>query len=383
MKKLFGVLVVVLCAAGIYWRVQSVQQAKAAGAASGKRVSDVAVLTAVAERRTMPVELRTFGTVQARSAVTVKAQVGGLLSEVLFTEGQDISKCDLLARIDARPFEVALHRAEAALASAQAQRVNAERTLRRLSELFAKGFASETDRDQAATTVSVQQAAERAEEAAIESARIQLGYCTIRAPISGRAGRRLADPGNLVVENVTSLVTINEIRPVHVGFGVPQQDMARLRDSAQATNLEVVVSLPESESVTEIGRLVFFDNAVDRATGTVLLKGEFENADGRLWPGQFVNVQLCVAVETNVVVVPFKAVQNGQKGTYVYTVQADSTVAARYVDVARNADDVSVIAKGLQGGETVVTDGQQRLGAGAKVLVSGKAPGPVAERAAP
>ena len=371
MKKLLGIFLLILCSAGIYWRIHTVQQAKAIGLKTGKSAGPASVVTTVVESKPMPVEIRTFGTVEALSTVTVKAQVSGLLSEIAFSEGQEVNTGDLLARIDARPFEATLHQAEAALARTRAQRENAERNLRRTTDLFAKGFVSEIDRDLAATTLSVQQASERADEASAESARIQLEYCTIRSPISGRTGRRLADRGNLVVANTTALVTINEIRPVNVTFAVPQQDLERLRDWRSAPDFRVEATLPDSSGVAETGRLAFLDNAVDRATGTILLKAEFTNAASRLCPGQFVNVRMRTAIETNAVVIPFRAVQNGQKGTYVFVVKPDSTAEVRLVKIARNVDEESVIAEGLQAGEAVVTDGQQRLGPGAKVEVAG------------
>ena len=383
MKKLLGVIVFILCVAGAYWRIHSVQQTAAATAKAGKVAVAAPVVTTVAERKPMPVEIRTFGTVEALSTVTVKAQVNGLLAEVAFTEGQDVKAGDLLARIDTRPFEAALHQSEAALARTRAQRANAERDLHRMTELFAKGFASENDRDQAATTVSVQQASEHADEAAAESARIQLDYCTIRSPISGRTGRRLADKGNLVGANTTALVTINEIHPVNVSFAVPQQDMERLRDWRTAPDIRVEATLPESDGLAETGRLAFLDNAVDRTTGMISLKAEFANASNRLWPGQFVNVRLRIAIETNAVVIPFRAVQNGQKGTYVFVVKPDRTADVRPVTIGRNVDEASIIASGLQAGDVVVTDGQQRLGPGTKVELTGESAGPSAGHAAP
>lgn len=381
MKKLFVVLMVAACSAGLFWRARSVIQAKARRAAAPARAAEAGVVTAAAERRSMPVEIRTFGLVEPRQTVTVKAQVSGLLVEVGFAEGQEVRAGDLLARLDARPFEAALHRAEAACASVRARRENAERTLKRQSELHGRGFASATDRDQAATEAAALQAEERAQQAAAESARIQLGYCTIRAPLAGRAGRRLADPGNLVSENVTALVTLLEVRPVHVGFSVPQQELARVRGAGALTNLAVTASLAGACPREERGRLVFLDHAVDRATGTLRLKAEFDNASDALWPGQFVDVRLCVGLEPEAVVVPFRAVQNGQKGTYVFVVGAGGAAEARPVEVARNVDDLSVIARGLAAGERVVVEGQQRLADGVRVREGGAAP--AAEKARP
>jgi len=367
MKKVLGLVLLTLFVAGTYWRIHSLQQKKAVEAKADKRAAAAPVITACVEQKPMPIEIRTFGTVESLATVTVKAQVSGLLSEIAFAEGQEVKEGDLLARIDSRPFETALHQAEADLARTRAQRTNAERDLRRMTELFAKGFVSENDRDQAATTASVQQASERSAEAAVENARIQLDYCTIRAPISGRTGRRLADRGNLVVANTTSLVTINQLHPIYVTFSVPQQDLSRLREWQTSPDFRLEAVLPEGDGATESGKLTFLDNAVDRSTGTIALKGEFPNAASRLWPGQFANVRLRIAVETNAVVVPFRAVQNGQKGTYVYVVKPDSTVDVRLVKIARNVDESSVVADGLKAGETLVVDGQQRLGPGVQV----------------
>jgi multidrug efflux system membrane fusion protein len=383
MKKLLGIALLILFVAGTYWRIHTVQQVKAVGIKAGKSVTASPVVTTKVECTPMPVEIRTFGTVEALATVTVKTQVSGLLAETAFTEGQEVKEGDLLARIDIRPFEATLHQAEAALARTRAQRTNAERDLRRATELFAKGFVSENDRDQAVTSVSVLQASERSDEAAVESARIQLAYCTIRAPISGRTGRRLVDQGNLVVANTTALVTINKLHPVNISFAVPQQDWERLRGWQSAPDLRVTASLPQSDEAVETGRLAFLDNAIDRTTGMLSLKAEFSNASNRLLPGQFVNVRLRIAVETNAVVIPFCAVQNGQKGTYVFVVKPENTVEVRLVKIARNVDDSSVIAEGLQSGETVVTDGQQRLGPGTKVEVAGAKAAPPAGHAAP
>jgi len=273
----------------------------------------------------------------------------------------------VLARLDARPFAAALHQAEAALARTQAQQANAERDLRRITDLFAKGFLSENDRDQAATALAVLQASERADAASVESARILFDYCTIRAPMDGRSGRRLLDVGNLATANSTAIVTLNRLRPVRVTFTVPQAELAHLRKQPALQAITVDAILPDEPDSPERGTLVFLDNAVDIPTGTIALKAEFPNSSDRLWPGQFVDVRMVVSVETNALVIPYRAVQNGQKGTYVFVVQPDLTAEVRAVTVARNREEDSVIAAGLQPGERVVIVGQERLGSGTKV----------------
>ncbi len=364
MKKLQGVLILFVVLAGVLGIVQARRRASTAEAAnaSHKKREAVPVRLATATTKPMPVALRAFGTVEAITSVTVRAQVTGTLAEIAFAEGAEIRAGDLLFRIDPRPFQAALAQAEAAHARTQAQLENAVRDARRFNDLFSKAFVSESDRDQATTTLAALQASERADSAAVESARIQLGFCEIRSPLTGLAGRRLADAGNLVTANSTTLVTINQLQPVDISFAIPQQEMFHVRGRTVTRDLQVEALLPEDPAHPETGALVFMDNTVDRTTGTIMLKAEFPNASSRLWPGQYVTVSMVVAVETNAVVVPFRAVQNGQNGTYVYVVQPDGTVTNRPVKIARLAEEESVVGEGLQSGETVVTDGQQRLG---------------------
>jgi multidrug efflux system membrane fusion protein len=369
MKKALWSLLFVFLVAGVVWRIHGVRASKAAESRKDRTAGPVPVLTAGAVRMSVPIELRTFGTVEASATVTLRAQVTGLLAEVYFVEGQEVQSGDRLFRIDSRPFDAALHQAEATLARTQAQRINAEREARRSAELFAKGFVSETDRDQAQTTFAALQATERADAAAVENARIQLGYCEIRAPMAGRTGRLLADAGNLVAANATTLTTLARIQPVHVSFAIPQQERVRLRGWRPDLSMAVEAAAPEDPAHTETGTLRFLDNAIDRATGTWGLKAAFSNDARRLWPGQFVTVRLTVGVETNAVVIPFRAVQNGQKGTYVFVVRPDRTVEARLVKISRTVDERSLVSEGLEAGETVVTDGQQRLGPGSPVQI--------------
>ena len=368
MKKLLGFLVLIAIAAACVWRVTDLQKRKAAERTKSSASAPPApVQVTAAVRRDEPVEIRTFGTVEAAASVTVRPQVTGVLSELGFTEGQEVRRGDVLARLDARPFEAALHQAEAAQARTQAQETNAVRDLRRVTELFDKKFVSENDRDQAATALAVLQASGRADAATVESARIQLDYCTIRAPMDGRTGKRLLDVGNLATANSTAIVTLNRLRPVRVTFTVPQAELTHLREQPALQSITVEAILPDEPTHSERGTLVFLDNAVDVATGTIALKAEFPNSSDRLWPGPFVDVRMVVSVETNALVIPYRAVLNGQKGTYVFVVQPDQTAEVRAVTVARNREEDSVIASGLQAGEQVVIVGQERLGPGTKV----------------
>jgi multidrug efflux system membrane fusion protein len=306
--------------------------------------------------------------VEASATVTVKAQVTGVLEKVVFTEGQEVRAGDVLGWMDARPFEALVHQAEAALARTQAQVANAKRDLKRVEDLFAKGFMSDNDRDQAQTTLATLEASERADAAALETARINLDYCTILAPISGRTGKRLVDAGNVVSANATDLVTINQIHPVNVAFSVPEKELIYFREKTGVPDFTVEAPLPDDPLDPERGRLTFFDNAVDRTTGTLALKASFTNSSARLWPGRFVTVRMVVAVETNALVIPYRAVQNGQRGTYVFVLNvASGTVSVCNVKVARNVEEESIISEGLRAGEIVVTDGQQLLGPDASV----------------
>ena len=222
--------------------------------------------------------------------------------------------------------------------------------------------------------MAVLQASVHADAAAVESARIQLDYCTIRAPMDGRTGRRLLDVGNLATANSTAIVALNRLRPVRVTFAVPQAQLARLREQPALQAITVDAILPDVPGRPERGALVFLDNAVDTVTGTIALKAEFPNSSDRLWPGQFVDVRMVISVETNALVIPYRAVLNGQQGTYVYVLNAAQTmVDVRNVKIARNVEDESIVAEGLQAGESVVSDGQQLLGPGIAVQVK-KAP---------
>jgi multidrug efflux system membrane fusion protein len=330
----------------------------------------VPVTVSAAVEKNVPVELRAIGTVQAYSTVAVKSQVEGELIRVHFKEGQEVKKGDLLFTIDPRPFEAQIRQAEANLARDKVQAANARKDLDRYTELLKEGAATQAQYDQVRTNAEALDAALRADEAALETARLQLSYSTIESPIDGRTGSLMLHEGNLVKADADSpMVTINQLSPIYVAFSVPQQDLPEIKKEMAAGPLKVEASPPRAESPPSRGVLTFVDNSVDPATGTIQLKATFANKERALWPGQFVNVVLDLAVQPNAVVIPSQAVQSGQQGEYVFVVKADRTVESRPVELDRTMDHEAVIRKGVNPGEQVVTDGQLRLFPGAKVEI--------------
>jgi multidrug efflux system membrane fusion protein len=299
--------------------------------------------------------------------VTVRARVGGILARIHFREGQDVKQGDLLFTLERGPLEAELRQALANLAKSQAQLENARKDAKRYVELARRGFVAQQQADQAETAAAALEATVRADRAVAESARIQLDYTTIRAPIVGRTGALLVHEGDLVKANDTALVVVNQLRPIDIAFALPERDLPEVRARSAEGNLPVRAQAPQNGRPLGQGRLSFIDNRVDPVTGTIQLKASFPNDEGVLWPGQFINVVLTLAIETSAIVVPTPAVQMGQSGRYVFVVKADQTVELRQVTVAREIGQETVIAQGVSPGETVVTDGQLRLVPGAKV----------------
>jgi multidrug efflux system membrane fusion protein len=351
------------------------KQGEEAAAAAKSQRSAVPVTVAPAVRKAMPVELCNFGTMQANLTVAVKSQITGILKRVHFSEGQNVKQGDLLFTIDPEPYEAALRQAEANLARDAAQQKNAEKEAARQQELLKKGVASEGEYDQARTTADALAGTLRADQAAIEQATIDLGYCSIYSPIDARTGAWMVHPGNLVTAATeTILVVLNQVRPIQVSFSVLRGHLPDLQREMAGRPLEVRALIPGQEDRPEVGRLTFINNSVDSATGTIPLKATFANPDERLWPGQYVNVVLVLSVQPDAVVVPAKAVQTGQQGVYVFVVRGDQTAQVQPVVVDRTMGDEAVIAKGLEAGESVVTDGHLRLRPGAKVQVQTPSP---------
>jgi multidrug efflux system membrane fusion protein len=331
------------------------------------RVAPVTVATAM--QKDIPVQIYAIGNVEAYATVQVKSQIGGEVVKVYFKEGQFVKKGDPLFLIDPRPYEAALKQAESNLARDIAQANNAESEARRYAELLKEGVISQEQYDQRRTSADALEAAVRADKAAVENARLQLEYCSIRSPIDGRTGDLKIDLGNVVKANDIPLVVINQIMPIYVSFSVPEKDLPGIKKYMAAGELEVEAKIPESGMKPVTGEVVFIDNAVNVETGTILLKALFSNGDRTLWPGQFVNVVLTLTTIPHAVVVPSQAVEVGQIGPHVFIVKPDHTVNLVSVVVGRTYNGETVIEKGIQPGETVVIDGQLQLLPGTKVEI--------------
>jgi membrane fusion protein, multidrug efflux system len=330
------------------------------------RQQAVPVTVTAVQQKPVPVELRAIGTVVPTESVTVRARIGGTLLEIRFKEGDDVTGSAVLFTIDPRPLEADLRQAEANLAKATAEQQNAEREAARYADLVRQGFVAQSQYDQLRTTALSLQATVRAARAAVENARVQLGYTTIRAPIGGRTGVVSVREGDLIQANTTALVVINKLRPIDVSFSLPERQLADVQRYRAQNTLHVTVAAPGSGQPLGEGQLTFIDNRVDPATGTIQLKATFRNDPVVLWPGQFTNVVLTLATEPGIVV-PTQAVQAGQEGRFVFVLKPDSTVESRPITVAREAGGDTVVTKGVTPGETVVTEGQLRLFPGAKV----------------
>ena len=357
----------------------------------------VPVSVGKAMQESVPTELKVVGTVEASAIVQVKSQVAGELVATHFTEGQNVAKGDLLFQIDPQPFDDALRQAQAAVVRDRAQIAQTEAQLARdnatarfaqgdairQAELNKGGLTPHSTYDQAQSNADAANASARATEASIDTnkaaleadqaavamAKLNLEYCQIRAPISGRTGNLLVHPGNLVKVNDVALVVIHQISPIFVDFAAPEQHLGAIRRlTTEGRRLAVRVESQDDPGRSASGYLSVIDNTVDATTGTIHLKATFENGDHMLWPGQFVNVTLTLDTIQGAVVVPAEAVQSGQRGYFVYAVKPDNHVEIRPVTTGRTWGSKMVIASGLQPGETVVTDGQMRIFPGAQIV---------------
>ena len=375
-------LTVAVLALGLLWSGCSKKAPVTGARGPGRGMPVVAVSVAPVSVKAIPTDLDEIGTVEAYSTVNVKSMVQGQIVRVGFKQGDFVNRGQMLFQIDPRPYQAALDQAQANLQQAQANQAKDQANLAtdqvqadRYTKLTQAGVVSREQYDQVQTayraavaSVSADKAAILADEAAVENAKIQLGYCAIRSPMAGRTGSLQIYQGNLVKANDVAIVSINQVQPIYVQFSVPEQYLEQIRSYMAQHALKVqasVAGVPQPE----VGTLTFVDNTVDTNTGTIGLKATFANPDRQLWPGQFVNVHLQLSVQSNAIVVPSPAVQTGQNGQFVFVVKQDQTVAMQPVEAGTTYGNDTVITKGLHPGETVVTDGQLMLLPGAKVKI--------------
>ncbi len=361
-------LLSVVVLAGCAGSGASTQGANTSGAiARPQNTTAVPVMVTKVERSTIPIELHAIGTGQAFQTVSVESQVAGIVKEVQYQQGQFVPKGQLLITLDKDPLLATLAQSEAALARDKAQAQLNQAELQRTAKLYKAGIIAQEQYDQASATSAAAAATVRADEAAIQTDKIQLSYCSIYAPISGVTGAQLVYPGAIVKANdLPVLVVINQVSPIFVRFSVPQQYLESIKRSMARSHLPVQAT-PSNDSAAERGVLSFVNNTVDATTGTIELMASFPNTDHHLWPGQFSNVLLNLGEQQNVLTVPSEAVQSGQQGDYVFVVKPQMTVDVRQVKAGTTANGQTEVQQGLSAGETVVTDGQVRLVPGTKV----------------
>jgi multidrug efflux system membrane fusion protein len=328
----------------------------------------VPVDTATATRQDVPITLTGLGTVQALNTVTITARVDGQIQKIAFTEGEDVKAGDLLAQIDPRPFQAALDQAVAKKAQDVATLQNAFLDLKRFQNLAVKEFATGQQVDTQKALVAQTQAMIQGDQAAIDNARTQLDYTTIKAPIDGRTGFRLVDQGNNVhATDTTGIVTIAEIHPISVIFTLPEDELQAVQHALAAGTVQATAIADDGKTVLDRGKLVLADNMIDQTTGTARFKAEFPNTENTLWPGAFVNVQVLLQTQHNALTIPSVAVQRGPDGLFAYVVKPDSKVEARPIQVGVNNGAYAVVDNGIAAGEAVVTAGQYRLEPGIAV----------------
>jgi membrane fusion protein, multidrug efflux system len=362
---LFAVALLALGGGYAFWRARPPVETRPIGPPS------VSVKAAVAQRKTVPVYVRGLGTVQAFNTVRVKTRVDGQITKVFFTEGQEVKAGDPLFEIDLRPFQAALDQAEAAKERDLAQLKGAQLDLERYGKLVPSGWQSRQSYEDQQATVGQLQGAINADQAQIDTAKLNIEYATVVSPLDGRTGARLVDLGNFVqAAQGTALVVIAQIKPIFVNFTVPQDILDRVRQAQSAGVLKVLAYSNDDKTKLAEGTLSLINNQVDTSTGMVVMKATFDNTDERLWPGELVSARVILATQENVLTVPIEAVLEGSDGDYVYVVKPDNTVEHRDVVVALSEGGLAVIEHGLAAGDSVVTEGQGRLSSEAKVKLN-------------
>ncbi len=332
--------------------------------------TSIPVTAGVAATRDVPVYAQGLGTVETINTVSVKSRVDGQIMRVFFTQGQEVEQGERLFLIDPRPFQVALDQAEAHLQRDAAQLKGAQRDLDRYGKLVGSGFQTRQSYEDQQATVAQLEGTVKADQAAIEAARLNLGFAVIQAPIAGRTGALLENLGSFVQAGAgTSLVSITEMKPIRVAFTLPADQLDAIRAGQTLHPLQVDALAKDGKTLLAKGTLSFIDNHIDTETGTIALKATFANEDERLWPGAFVNARMILATRHDAVTVPAPTVMAGPDGPYVYVIRPDNSVRRRPVQVVVRQNGIAVIGKGLQAGEKVVVNGQYRLANDARVRI--------------
>ncbi len=329
--------------------------------------ASVTVTSAVAQD--VPIYLDSIGKAVAREVVSIQPQVSGRITKIYFTDGANLKTGDLLFTIDPRPFEAQVHSAEATLAEKKAQLELAKIQFNRYADLLETKAVSKQEYDQRKNTLEMAEAQVKQSQAALETARLNLDYCTIRSPIDGRAGQRLVDIGNVVAANTGSLLVIQRLDPIYADFTIAENDLTSVQENMRRGTLKVDVRLPDDKGKPREGALSFLDNAVQGSTGTVKLRATIPNTDRHFWPGRFVKVRLILNTLHDAVLIPSAAPQMSAKGPFVYVVKEDSTADLRPVKLGQRQDEFVVVARGLDAGERVVVSGQIGVMPGGAVSV--------------
>lgn len=370
---LIFIVVMAVLAGGVWWVVHKQNASMGKGFKGKFDPSDrpVPVLTATVATRDVNVFLHALGTVTSKNTVVVKSRVDGLLEKVLFREGQMVKAGQVLAQLDAKPFQVALEQAQAQLMKDKSLLENAKRDAARYQDLLAKNSIAKQTADTQFALVKQYEATVAADQAQVDNARINLGYCRIVAPISGRVGLRAVDAGNMVHQSdANGIVSIVQLEPITAVFSIPEDKLPQVQAAMKGNAKVPVNALDKAQNTTlSKGYLLTTDNQIDSATGTIKAKAEFANTDQALFPNQFVNVDVLVDVAKNALVVPVAAIQQGREGDFVYIAQPDNTVKLANVTTGPQDDEVVTITKGLEAGQVVVVDGSGKLKDGSKIKV--------------
>ena len=361
MRKVAVCCVLLLCTTAVFMNACSPKKKPPAN-------KPVPVVVAVATLKTIPVQMNAMGSVEAFQTISVRTQITAQIAKVFIKEGRDVKKGDLLLTLDCRTNEAALAQAQANLVRDKAQADYAREQSRRYADLIKKDYVAREQFDQILANAAALEATVKADDAIVESNRVQIQYCSIYSPIDGRTGMLKVNQGNIVKINDTEILTINQIQPINVSFAIPEKDLPRVKKYSMEKTLKVEAFIPGEER-PENGELTFVDNAIDKTTGTITIKGTFANKEKRLVPGQFVNVVLTLTTQPDAVLVPSQGVEQGQTGQYVYVIGSDSIAQMRPVTIGGEIKGETVIEKGLKPGERIVTDGQMRLTPGAKATM--------------